>query len=239
MRNQFRGALLSLSVLVHFANSEEVALHPTPTDPVYLSKKIYHDLRAQLGPAPTMNSAAQKADEEALYVFQAKRSDEDCKNANREVYVSLDNFFGPHSGILTKQEVAQLNGFFGQIRNDADYFIQQLKTDFPRQRPFRYLSDIKPCVPVEITGAYPSGHAVLSKLYALILAEQFPDKTKDLEVRAQEIAQHRVLSGMHHPTDIEAGRALAMKLFSSFMKSKSFKNDLEMYKAALVPVLAR
>jgi acid phosphatase (class A) len=113
-----------------------------------------------------------------------------------------------------------------QVRNDADYFIQRLKIDFPRQRPFLYVPGLEPCVLKEVTGAYPSGHAAISRLQALILSRLYPERSQALFARARAIGQSRVLSGMHHPSDIRAGEELAEKLYGEFGKSESFQRAL-------------
>ena len=82
-------------------------------------------------------------------------------------------------------------------------------------------------MPKEVTGAYPSGHAVLSKLYALILTDLQPQLKEELEARAQQIADHRVLSGMHHRSDINAGRKVAELTYAKLKKSKKFLADLK------------
>jgi len=228
MRNLFLGVVLFSQLIFSGAFAVETATHPVPKEPKFLSKDIYKDLKSTLGAAPALNSPQQKEDEVVLRNYQQVRSVEDCKRAQAEVYVSLESFFGPQSKVLTKEEVAQYSSFFEQVRNDADYFIQQLKVDFPRERPFRYLTDLNPCVAREITGAYPSGHAVLAKLYALILSEYFPERKFQLEERALQIAQGRVLSGMHHPTDITAGRSIAEHLFKSLMRSKDFQVAMDL-----------
>ncbi|MEW6055492.1 MAG: phosphatase PAP2 family protein [Bdellovibrionota bacterium] len=199
--------------------------HPTPKDPLYVSKDLYTTLKKALPLPPKMGSSAQKRDEKTLTDLQNTRRPENCEAAKNEVFVSLKSFYGKPHGPLDEGRLTKLSPFFEQVRNDADYFIQRLKKDFPRQRPFLYMASLTPCVPREVTGAYPSGHAVLSKLFALILAD-FDSKTRDqLETRSIEIGKHRVLSGMHHPSDVEAGRALALLIYDELKKSQKYQED--------------
>ncbi|MFN7685626.1 MAG: phosphatase PAP2 family protein [Oligoflexia bacterium] len=99
--------------------------------------------------------------------------------------------------------------------------------------PFLYVKGLNPCVPKEVTGAYPSGHAVLSKLFSLVLSDFFPGKKDQLEARAKQIGDHRILSGMHHRSDVEVGRSIAILIYEEFKKSKSFLNDFEKTKTKL------
>lgn len=196
--------------------------HPAPKDPIYLSKSAYEGIKKALPPPPTIKSQEQKMDEKALLDYQSKRTPQDCEAAKGEVLVSLKSFYG---AILDSERIEKLAPFFEQVRNDSDYFIQKLKVDFPRKRPFLYVSSLSPCVPREVTGAYPSGHAMLSRLFALILSDLEPQKGDRFESRSVEIGMHRVLSGMHHPSDVKAGRALAALVYGELKKSKKYKED--------------
>lgn len=216
--------------VLSFAENKDVVHHPAPKDPIYIDGKLYNSVKANVPKPPEMQSSSQKNDEAELLKLQKSRTTADCAQAKEEVFVSLKSFYGKPSGTLNPPEVEKLSAFFEQIRNDADFFIQQMKKDFPRQRPFLYMKDINPCVPKEVTGAYPSGHATLSRLYALILSDLFPDRKATFESRSLEIGKHRVLVGMHHPTDIESGRKLAELLYGEFKLSKKYQEAVSKLK---------
>ena len=212
--------------------AEEVH-HPQPKDPIFIKAEFYQQILKDFPEPPKPKSEAQSSDEKELFRQQKSRSSEDCERAKKEVFVTLENFFGGRGGELSTDEIQKLTPFFNQVRNDGDYFIQKLKRDFPRQRPFVYIKGLEPCVPREDSGAFPSGHATLAKLYALILSKIFPKRSSELDKKAQVIANDRVLSGMHHPTDIKAGKDLAIKIFAELQRSESFKKALDEAKAAL------
>ena len=52
---------------------------------------------------------------------------------------------------------------------------------------------------------YPSGHGVLARLYAIVLADLMPDKRRDIFARGDRFAQGRVINGVHYPSDILGG----------------------------------
>lgn len=212
------------------ASGEDEVHHPDPVDPVYLSPSLYGALKKQVPAFPEANSFGQKEDERILFELQHSRSLQQCAQAKSEVFVNLKNFYGQPNGPLTDLQVEKLNDFFNRLGNDANYYVQILKKDFPRPRPFSYLQDLVPCVPKEVTGAYPSGHATLSELFALVLGDIFPSKKTIFEKRANEIGMHRVLSGMHHPSDIKAGRELAKLLYTEFLKISKFRSDFKQLK---------
>lgn len=217
----------SVSSSLSSSSDTEVAIHPKPKDPIYLNASIYENLKRAIPPAPVKGSKAQKNDEKIILNYQSKRTELDCKKANNEILINLVQFFGKPNGPLDEKELARMDGFFNKIRNDADFFIQKLKIDYPRQRPYLYLSQATPCLKREMTQAYPSGHAALSKLYADILSELYPNYKDQLSLRAKEIGKNRVLGGVHHPSDIEAGRKLADLLLIEFKKSKAFNEELK------------
>lgn len=207
--------------------------HPEPKDPIYLSKASYDTIKQALPPPPMPQSSEQAEDERELFSLQRSRSAQDCNAAMSEVFVSLGSFYGKPYGPLDERSIEKLTAFFEQVRNDADYYIQRLKRDFPRKRPFLYLSGLNRCVPREVTGAYPSGHAVLSKLFALILSDIDPQSRNAFEARGAEIGKHRVVSGMHHPTDVAAGRALASLIYSQLKVSHLYQADFSRVLASL------
>jgi acid phosphatase (class A) len=210
-----------------FLRAEDTVIHPVPKEPIYLNSNWYDTLKSKLPPPPKKNSPEQKRDESILQKHQATRSPADCERAKTEIFVSLKNFFGKPNGPLDDKVSEKLAPFFEQLRNDGDYFVQLLKKDFPRERPFLYIAMIEPCVGKEVTGAYPSGHAVLAKLYELVLADFFPKEKAALTKRGKQIGDDRVLSGMHHPSDVESGRRIGELIYEELKKSKKYLSDFE------------
>ena len=202
------------------------AQHLAPADPVYISKESYPEIRKDLPPPPTLNSAGQSFDEDTLLSLQASRTPEDCRRANSEVQINFDVFFGEPLGPLTKLEVEKVKPFMMKVDQDSFYFAEQLKHEFPRPRPYDYIKGLEPCVPKEQTLAYPSGHAAISALWAMVGADLFPEKAISLKQRADEIARDRVLGGVHHPSDIEAGKLVARSLYEKLQSSAKFQEDL-------------
>jgi len=208
-----------------YANSEFVT-HPAPKEPVYLSSALYPEVKKISGEVPAAKSATQAADEKEVRAYQAKRTAKDCERAKGEILVSLGGWFGGPLGPLSEDEVKRWTPFFEQLRNDADYFVQKLKVDFPRERPFIYMKGIEPCVAKEVTKSYPSGHGVLSRLFARVLSDLTPTKKAALEARAQVIGDDRVMIGMHHRSDIVSGQKIGDFLYGELKKSDRFKQDL-------------
>ncbi len=212
-----------------FSKTAPMAVPPAKQELTFLNVASYESLKKEMSPAPTADSAAQKADEAELAMWEKTRTPELCAAAKAEASdVSFSNLYAGTLGTKVDESQKKLiSEFFGPILDDAGFFVSKMKKDFPRHRPFSYIKGVTPCVPTEESPAYPSGHGTISKLYALVLMDLFPSEKDKLEKRGIEIGQHRVQIGVHHPTDIEAGRKLADLLYSELKKSKKYQDRLK------------
>jgi acid phosphatase (class A) len=73
---------------------------------------------------------------------------------------------------------------------------------------------------------YPSGHSSGSEVQALILGVLFPDRAEELLKRARQVADGRVIAGVHYASDTEAGENLGDLIFDQLEASAQFKQDL-------------
>lgn len=224
--------ILSLSV---FACQNTASVAPASASvsaarkTVYINEDAFEQIRAQIPPFPKKGSAAQSIDEFALRKIQKSRTEKECDRANSEVVVTLESFYGKPFGQLDDKQIDVLIPLFDQVRAEAIPYIHQVKRSFNRLRPYDYMKDLSPCTPLEKSLAYPSGHSALAVLYASILADIFPDKANQLDIRANTIAQDRVLAGVHHPSDITSGKKLGQILYTEISKSPRYKADIEQY----------
>lgn len=215
--------VLALLFLTFAANAADYVKHQKPLDPIFLDKSFYSDLSKVLPPPPKDKSIEQEVDEQMLLYIQQSRTPSDCARAQSEVSVDFDAFFKEPDGPLTQGELDQIRTLISAIDRDAYYFVDKLKTEYPRRRPFLYIDGLKPCVPKEVTLSYPSGHAAVSALVAMVAGDIFPAKAEQLKRHAEMIAGDRVLGGVHHPSDIAAGKLIAIALYQKFQKNKSFQ----------------
>jgi acid phosphatase (class A) len=117
-----------------------------------------------------------------------------------------------------------------KVLNNADidsYYINtMIKNENGRLRPFVQHPTL--VIPLFTTGdfSYPSGHATGLELQARILAQLFPDKSDALRQRARQIADSRVVAGVHYVSDTEAGLALGDLLFTELETKSVFQGDL-------------
>jgi len=183
-------------------------------------------------PPPAPGSKKDKADLAALLGWQLKRTPEQCARANAGAHAAYEEFFGdlsPFPNPLPEDAAV----IFRRVKTETDGAAADIKDIFKRPRPFLRDESLEPCLG-RIGGlAYPSGHATISRLFALMLADLVPARKREFFARANAAALDRVIGGVHHPTDIEAGKKLADRLYRFYKKSPAFRADMEILKGLL------
>lgn len=160
----------------------------------------------------------------------AQRTPEMCEKASQQAAFSAKNFYGPYVGILTEQQFSIVENLLRDVLWENDFYIIKYKFQHPmRQRP--YLCD--PPVVMACPGdhlspgsSFPSGHASGARILALVLSEIFPQLTPKLMKRSEELAKSRLILGVHFPSDIDAGFAVAEKVFSLMKKTEKFRSEI-------------
>jgi len=112
------------------------------------------------------------------------------------------------------------------VLNDLDYAVGDIKDRYRRSRPFLRDKSLSPCIDRIGGYSYPSGHAVNARVFALILSEMKPERREAFMARADRAALHRVICGVHYPSDIVAGKLLGEAIYDEFIKSPDFQRDL-------------
>ena len=163
--------------------------------------------KLHLDPPPAVGSRVEKQDYEVLFEYQATRTKAQCKEANSHTFASMKVLFGPDQGILTEDEFEHVKAFGNKIIRNMAVYGHGFKREFARLRPYDNNEEIKPCI-VKPTGktSYPSSHAAIGWILGEVLAEIYPDRAEELKAQGMHIGDLRVLGGVHHPSDIKAGR---------------------------------
>lgn len=189
-------------------------------------------IETALSAPPAADSPEQTADMNQVLAYQARRTKADCTRAKYEEVVSVSRFFGPKYGPLTQDEVDNWSAFLTEVGNDADYFVIAMKKYWGRDRPFVTDSRVTPCIDVDDSKSYPSGHSTISRTIANVLSLIDPSRKKAFLDRANQIALDRVIGGVHYPTDIAAGKSLGDQVFAKLQESSDFQSALSQLKAA-------
>jgi acid phosphatase (class A) len=189
---------------------------------------------AEVSVPPEPGSPSDKKDFETLLDWQAKRTEADCAGANAQARADYDKFFGDISPFPAPLPPEASTILF-HVYYDAGKTVRAAKKRFSRKRPFRRNKAIEPCLG-RISGlSYPSGHATVSRLFALLLSDLDPSRRAAFMASADRAALNRVIGGVHHPSDIEAGKLLGNAIYAELLKEPSFRADLEKLKPLLKP----
>jgi len=99
---------------------------------------------------------------------------------------------------------------------------------FKRARPVQIFPALMPAVETPPHPSYPSNHSFQSHLIAHTLAAAFDGKTQKamhapLFAMAARIGRNREVAGVHFPSDTDAGKELAPKIFGLLEQLSSFQ----------------
>jgi membrane-associated phospholipid phosphatase len=133
-------------------------------------------------------------------------------------------------------------------RRIGEHISMYLKGYFRSPRPSQLCPAITPMIDPPVTPSYPAGHAVQSYLISYLLAyslsdaagltnlpqHALPDPTSPLATflvnqpprgplfdLADRVSENRIVAGIHYPTDIRAGRAVATQIFKDIQNVNS------------------
>ena len=224
--------LLSLIFLFSLL-SASFAVSTAPADQdAYLAASSV-DLVQILAPPPAPDSAAGKADLQAVLDAQWNRTPAGIKSAQADVEVSVFRFADVIGPGFDAKELPFTTIFFDRIREAESPVVKAAKQYFNRPRPYAADARIHPVVPEPPDASYPGGHSTFAYTAAIILANMLPEKAAAIFDRASVYAHNRVVGGVHYPSDIEAGRICGSVIDNVLLHDANFMVD---YKKARTEV---
>mgnify|MGYP001606709461 CR=1 FL=1 len=194
------------------------------------------DFRAILKDPPANDSAATRADIDRMLALQAARTPADVKHLNDEGTFSVCLLTAVLGASYKTNSMPATEALLKFVGEDAKSIISAAKAQWNRSRPWAVDARILPCIEKPKSSSYPSDRAGQARVWAVVLAEMFPASRDALMAKAERIAQDRVLSGVHFPGDVEAGKILGQKIVERIMQSPVFKADLAAARAEIKQV---
>lgn len=199
-----KSILMSFLVCLTFSHNASAALNVAGLD--------------ELENYPKPGSAEEILDVTRLLFLQTTRSAADCKEAAEESNgVGLKLFFGGKHALLSAGEIAKMEKELKWLTAKAGAKILYYKTKFNRPRPYVSFPLIRPCIELENSKSYPSGHTTLARLYGRILSAVYPERSLLFMKRADEAAENRIIGGVHYPSDVAAGKKLGDLLAEDYL----------------------
>jgi acid phosphatase (class A) len=211
---------LPLLLLTLLCYSAAPLTQPTPTTPSEI------DFKALLGDPPVDGSPEQQREIEAMLQLQAHRTPQEVVRC-QAVASGTPFWFGASAvGSWFQEQDLPLTAEVMRDASHLDGLIIKAKNTWNRRRPFVADSRIQPCV--RIGGfSYPSGHASRGTIWALVLAEIFPEHRDALLARGRQFGTDRTLSGVHYPSDVVAGQKLGAVIASRLLADPAFRAKVE------------
>ncbi len=189
-----------------------------------------------LPPPPNqINAAEQAADLAAVKINSAQPGAADLAAIRHEEELNFNTYSDITGVTLTAQADPLAMDFFIKVEKETRQATSVVKKNWKRDRPYVTDTSIHPTV-TEATLSYPSGHATRGVVYALVLAELFPEKRDALLAFGYNVGWHRVVAGVHYPTDVQGGRTLGLAIAQRMLANPEFQADLAKVKAELHPV---
>ncbi len=190
---------------------------------------------ALLPPYPRLGSGEYKADLATVQAaFKARTKVEETR-ATKDATLSLYIFSRAIGPFFKAGKFRKTAALYEHMKTNIGGIINLPKDHWHRTRPYDLDTNLVFGAP-ERNFSYPSGHSARGTVYALVLAEVFPEKREAILQVGEEIGWDRVLIGKHFPTDVYAGRVVAKAIFLELMTSPAFQSDLAAAKAeALAP----
>ncbi len=194
-----------------------------PEKPYYLTGN--ENVWQNFPPKPALGSPTDQTDLLITLSLQVSRTEDQKNEAFRDKNYSIKLV----TDVIDANFETKYPNTFKLLTNaDIDsYFINtMIKKANGRLRP--YVQHPTLVVPLFVVGnfSYPSGHASGLELQARILGQLFPTQSDALLKRARQIADGRVVAGVHYTSDTEAGLALGDLLFAQLETKTEFQKDL-------------
>lgn len=211
----------------------------------YLAPAALPDSAALLPPPPAPNSPAVAADMAAFRDALAA-SPERLALAARDAELTPDALvagFAPALGFTI--DAATMPNTLMLLRRsaaDAGVATDRAKKRYSRTRPFAQ-EGAASCTPKEeaflrTNGSFPSGHAAIGWMAALVLTDLVPDRQDALLKRGYDFGESRVLCRVHWSSDVAAGRLMAAAAYARLQSDPMFAAQRELARAEIAKARA-
>ena len=195
--------------------------------------------RAVIGNPPAAGSREEADDLAVLRWNQRSRYPEGVVHSWRFLYRNLSSFDAAVGSDLSTASPTLFKGLPSFLKA-IDELKDQLKDAVARPRPYVSHQEFQPCLPLESTWSYPSGHATWYAATAQLLADLLPERQERLLQVGLQGGYARSYCGVHYPSDVLASQRLAAAVAKDVIASpqwQTFKQQLkpELQKLLVAP----
>lgn len=183
-----------------------------------------------LEPPPAEGSAATRADLDEILTLQKSRTSEHCELAKAQRVPDLSGLFRG-SGVVSDAELERAEPLFARASSRLTSIISVLKSRYRRRRPYEVDARVSPCAAKPSGGtSYPSYHAAAGAMDACLLSRLHPERAKEIAQLGRVVGELRVISGVHHRGDVEAGRSIGTRFCGALLADPGFAAELDALK---------
>ncbi|MBI1330293.1 MAG: phosphatase PAP2 family protein [Alphaproteobacteria bacterium] len=209
----------------------------------YLSADQMPDALQIVPPAPVPGSARYESDRA---IFRKTRAFKDSPRwnlaADDDRYSNAAmaaKFACALGGDLAPPKAPRFWKMIDRATVDVVAAARTVKAHYKRERPF-LVDDGDICIArsdsLDSSPDYPSGHATVSWMLGLILAELAPDRATHILARARAYGESRIVCGVHNESAIDAGRMEASAIVAVLHGSAQFQADMKAARTEMADV---
>lgn len=181
----------------------------------------------KLGAFPANGSKEHQREIVGIIATQAQLSDAEKAEIMAEDHISASMMVTPVLGETVSEAThPALFTLLKHAASDTWRIGDETQEFWGRKRPWVTDDRVKLLVKPITRPSYPSGHSTTNHVWAHVLSELYPAQRKAFFARANEIGMHRVAAGVHHPSDVKAGKRLAASIFNEMQRNPQFQNEL-------------
>lgn len=197
------------------------------------------DLAALLPPPPAAGSPAARRDMAGVLAAQARRTPTEIAAAKADQAHSVFRFADVFGAAFTPEQLPRTASFFARVVAYDKSEVKSVKAFWRHPRPVQASHGVHPLsVEKPDDWSYPSGHSTLGYTEAVLLANMVPERRAAIFARADLYAHHRIVMGVHYPSDVEAGRLAGTVLGGRLLDDPAWQTDYAAARAELRKALA-
>jgi len=198
-------------------------LHQRASGPHFLTSSP-EQFAAQFAAPATPDSAETRRELDELLALQATRTDEQVAAARADRKTRVEKFYAALGFGTDPPSLPKLERLAERVEDDVRIYVRAAKDRARRLRPYEIEPRLEPCID-DVRGdlSFPSGHAAYGWSMAYLLSALVPERSAELQARAEEFARQRMVCGVHFRSDVEAGRMAAQRLVEEMRRDPEFR----------------
>jgi acid phosphatase (class A) len=186
------------------------------------------ELTNLLPPPPAAGSSAEKRDLQTVLAAQQSRTTDEASAAKADTERSVFRFADVLGPSMQAATLPRTTAFFEHVADFDKAEVKDAKLYWRRARPPVTFNQVHPLAQEKPDDwSYPSGHATFGYTAAILLANMVPEKRAEIFARADLYAQHRVVMGVHFPSDVEAGRLAGTVIGAELLHQADWQADYQ------------